>query len=753
MSSVVCGRGHLVYQYMKDWGTKLEYLFVIDVEEPTAPVDLGVLEMSNRVDSALCPMHMRLRGGFLYACTNDSVLIFDVTDPTEPKQVSTFSSRPPGTNIYRRLELAGDYLYVQAVATPQRGADERHPLDSSLRDETRSQYILQIWNIGDLKNPVLSAVCWEPQGGLLGVHGDVLYTSRQVFDITSRTAPQQIADLGLTPVPRSICGFDGQYLYTDVATVDVSDPSSPVVVDSIEHILDEDWESDPGAAKKGDLLLVPGNYHGMDCVQVFDVSNPLDSELASVAYSPTSSFHSRTAVAGDVIVVVDGIGSDDAHVRYLADDQAVSFDAFGWNGHVETEWRVTDPTSVVGFYMYRAPAGGGDYSRLSQELIEPSDTPYTEDGGYTYRFPDTEAELEETYVYLLRAIFEDGTERHCVEPAVTHLDRPLCWICTPEAGQLLFDDAAATLRWTTSDEGEIEKVSFYYSLDGAPYVHIADSTDDGVFEWTPSLDVQEFTRCRVRIEVEDETGLVGSEESSEFYIRPGGEEAFPVEVLGDSPSLVCPCGESPSPLALEVTVLDASGSPVVGKSTSDIWLEPCDSTSFGLPCSAEGLVHPLTPTDTDGKTTIEVSEAGGYGRDAPLKVTIHDQGVDYWVQVATDVRSPDYFADGTVDAVDFSVFGGDFGSQSWRSDFDGSGEVGPGDMSTFSSHFGHGCGNRQTVPIPAELARRFGLSVTDTQEQDERRLPLSFQLATPTPNPSLACHSYRTLSRPRAAVL
>jgi hypothetical protein len=75
---------------------------MIDVSDPTLPVELGVFEMPGR------PNDVKVAGGLAYVAESSGLLVIDVSDPALPIQVGAFDT-PSGATA---VELVGNLACV-----------------------------------------------------------------------------------------------------------------------------------------------------------------------------------------------------------------------------------------------------------------------------------------------------------------------------------------------------------------------------------------------------------------------------------------------------------------------------------------------------------------------------------------------------------------------------------------------------------------------------------------------------------------
>lgn len=141
-----------------------------------------------------------------------------------------------------------------------------------------------------------------------------------------------------------------------------------------------------------------GTYGGSSDEYSFSVQQTADGGYVAAGY--TSSF---------------GSGGDDCYVVRVSSDEtptptAVSSFASRWSGgHVEIEWRLSDPEARASFEVYRREAPGGSYVGVDAGGIRASD------GRFLFR--DKTAQAGKTYTYRV-VVIEDGNTVASFETAV-----------------------------------------------------------------------------------------------------------------------------------------------------------------------------------------------------------------------------------------------------------------------------------------------------------------------------------------------
>jgi hypothetical protein len=166
--------------------------------------------------------------------------------------------------------------------------------------------------------------------------------------------------------------------------------------------------------------------------------------------------------------------------------------------------------------------------------------------------------------------------------------------------------------------------------------------------------------------------------------------------------LACPAGDGPTLFdigaTIDVTVLGCTGDPVQGIPGADLWIIPQDYPGGGYSlCDGSRSSDADYATDNDGHTTMSGAVAAGGYFGSAVYVVVEGSIVDgpacpHPEPLALTVVSPDMNADGTVDILDFGLFGNYYASGTDpRADFNGDGQLDSLDFSDFGNHYGHAC--------------------------------------------------------------
>jgi hypothetical protein len=152
--------------------------------------------------------------------------------------------------------------------------------------------------------------------------------------------------------------------------------------------------------------------------------------------------------------------------------------------------------------------------------------------------------------------------------------------------------------------------------------------------------------------------------------------------------VTCPAGDGPAYQYMTVIVNDFDGEPIAGVAADQFiftvnptsttqWYDifGCTFTPVDQETNANGTIRFEVKSDTSivGDITIQATVMG---------YQLQDTGI-------LPCKSMDYDTNGAVGLTDFIVFGRDYGTTAYRSDFTWDGTVGLGDFIIFGQHWGH----------------------------------------------------------------
>jgi hypothetical protein len=309
-------------------------------------------------DSGATFTDVAVDGTRLYAVAGTSVACLDVTDPTAPSLLGTFTH----TRYVEDLAAAGDHVYLVdgaqlsvvdfgAPATPALvgSADVTYEsasglvLDGDLAYTIGYEGLVSIVDVSDPSAPSIEGTWASGRTGLgFAVAGDALVLPRgqtglELVDVSVASAPVRAGRYSV-PARASALALDGDRLYLGyrdsysggMQILDVTTPGSPVVLATLEL-------GDVGTLGLGDddLLLALAETDTSDTsLFVVDVAD----ESAPTVVGSTASFYLRDAY-GDIVRLGDHayIGGDGLYVVDLttpsaptvSDDLGSSYDTNG----------------------------------------------------------------------------------------------------------------------------------------------------------------------------------------------------------------------------------------------------------------------------------------------------------------------------------------------------------------------------------------------------------------------------------------
>lgn len=82
-------------------------------------------------------------------------------------------------------------------------------------------------------------------------------------------------------------------------------------------------------------------------------------------------------------------------------------------GYILT-WTTENTLDILGFHVYRAESESGEYARITNRPIPPTDDPFADSD---YQYVDESAENGTRYYYKLETIYRDG-ERELMEQPI-----------------------------------------------------------------------------------------------------------------------------------------------------------------------------------------------------------------------------------------------------------------------------------------------------------------------------------------------
>ncbi len=245
------------------------YLWVIDVSDPSAPIELSKLP-------GLTPTQMIISGE--YAFINDGnhdIVTLDISDPAHPEKIANL---PLSSSSGFQLHLYGNYLFTEVN-------DIFYTIDASTPSSLRfvSEYSFDAYHVG--------GIALLDSRAYIALDGDDM-SGISILDISEPENPRKIASLELKNrrISGSIFASGGRvYVFTRqrssigirarLNTIDVSDPVNPVELGY--GIMPDSWDFFPnpsGGSHQAFNLIDDylywfiGNPPNKPVIETFDLS-------------------------------------------------------------------------------------------------------------------------------------------------------------------------------------------------------------------------------------------------------------------------------------------------------------------------------------------------------------------------------------------------------------------------------------------------------------------------------------------------
>jgi hypothetical protein len=287
-----------------------------------------------------------VEGEWLYGQTGSTVTVFSRTDSLQPISYSQFHSE----FVINDLVAAGGYIYLGAYWGGLRVVEATNPLQlqeiafnhfTHTSENTNDVIIsgryayslvdggLSIVDVSNLMEPTevsyFDLFEMSSDFDYIALHGDTIYAARNtvadenlyIMNVSDPTHPQEVSHLVL---PGDICALaaSGDYLYLitldppcfnsdhvsgSLWTVDISDPTQPIIVSSL--VLERIATT---INSRQVALKVEGQYAYItaDDLWLVDVSNP--AAPRQVGFLETPGDAREVVVDGEVVYVADGAG-------------------------------------------------------------------------------------------------------------------------------------------------------------------------------------------------------------------------------------------------------------------------------------------------------------------------------------------------------------------------------------------------------------------------------------------------------------
>jgi len=258
---------------------------------------------SSRVDSLSGPFTFVTSGNYLYAGKADSLLVYDISDPSNMSFMGGTLTGPLGL---RKMVVQGTYVYT-------------------INTNGGNMSDLEIFDVSDPTAPaLLGTVSSGPLARSLAVSGnyayvvDLILDELRVIDVSDPSAPSIVSILTVGTANNLINDIDvsGNYVYIvgpeNLFAVDISNPASPFVVDVEQY----------GSGSSSTDISISGNYAYIldgNFLMVYDITTPTNlTEVADLLLGVWFSADNMT-IQGDYAYVVapDGISLDNDRLKLI----------------------------------------------------------------------------------------------------------------------------------------------------------------------------------------------------------------------------------------------------------------------------------------------------------------------------------------------------------------------------------------------------------------------------------------------------
>jgi hypothetical protein len=250
-------------------------LYVIDVSDPTNPVEVGHLFTPSYATT------VDVVGHYAYMADNYGLRVIDISDPAHPTQVSSYRTASGAVGV----TVVGNHAYVAAWTSG-----------------------LYVMDVTDPAHPVKVGHCDTDSARVVTIAGNYAYVADQgetrIIDISDPTNPFNVGSFPSTYYAEGV-DVVGHYMYiadgTTIRIVDISDPANPTEAAYYDQL---------GYAYYIDIVAdyayVANDRRGL---RVLDVSDPVHPH--EVGYYDTPGYSvTVTKVVGGYAYVTDYDGPD-----------------------------------------------------------------------------------------------------------------------------------------------------------------------------------------------------------------------------------------------------------------------------------------------------------------------------------------------------------------------------------------------------------------------------------------------------------
>ena len=269
---------------------------------------------------------VELAGGYAYVAGGETFQVVDVSDPSQPEPLGTFTAPGPiwafhvaPPHVYLTAGLEG--LYIIDVSDPRAPVlTATHQTAGQALGVTTAGTValvvnlmtgLEVVDLSDEAAPVLLQTQETPgyQWGIAGAGDRVLVVDQpsgvHLFDLSDPAAPVEQGVYETEQPAQSVVLGAGDRAYVIYARsgrleiLDLADPAAPRLAGSYHPARSSGRFQRVAAA--GSTLVVPV---GEDGIEVVDVSDPAAPTLAAAHDTPGNA--QGAAISGDLIAVGDG---------------------------------------------------------------------------------------------------------------------------------------------------------------------------------------------------------------------------------------------------------------------------------------------------------------------------------------------------------------------------------------------------------------------------------------------------------------
>jgi hypothetical protein len=231
-------------------------LAIVDVRDPTLPIELGSTGLSISGDSDRTPAHIAVDGHYAIVSEYEQgIQLVDVSDPANPERKGRFRTSAPAEFSLLRGNIA--YVFVNNIfqSTAIEILDISDPLQITRLSTFKTQNLSTERNLG-LFGKYLLIEDWG--------------SAFRVVDVSDPARPSEVASIE----SKEVYGFEmqGSIAYVvDGSILKVIDLTKLPAIDIVseEHLADTYWPSPP-VTLASDKLLIPVSTG----TEIYDISNP-----------------------------------------------------------------------------------------------------------------------------------------------------------------------------------------------------------------------------------------------------------------------------------------------------------------------------------------------------------------------------------------------------------------------------------------------------------------------------------------------